>query len=188
MTALVLPIYEIEPFVRDVAKRFGRQSVIGFDPEDTLAHVTLIVPFLPPDRVTPSVEHELEELFSHAEPVEFRLTGACGFPGGFVYLAVDSPYSIVGLVHRIVARWPEAPPYGGRHSDVVPHVTVWDDPDGRVPDEVLRIVSHLQPVPVVAGEVQLVSLTPPSWTVLRRFRLGGPTSAEPSTLPSEASA
>jgi 2'-5' RNA ligase len=188
MTALVLPIYEIEPFVRDVARRFARKSVIGFDPDDTLAHVTLIVPFLPPDRVTPSVEQDLEEIFSRAEPPEFRLTGACGFPGGFVYLAVDSPYSIVGLVRSIVARWPEAPPYGGRHSDLVPHVTVWDDPDGRVPDEVLRIVSHLQPVRVVAREVELVSLTPPSWTVLRRFRIGSELAEEPATLPSEASA
>ncbi len=188
MTALVLPIYEIEPFVREVAERFGRKSVAGFAPDDTLAHVTLIVPFLPPDRVTPPVEHELEELFAHAAPVEFRLTGACGFPGGFVYLAVDSPSPIVALVREIVARWPEAPPYGGRHSDVVPHVTVWDDPGGAVPDEVLRLVSGLQAVPIVARDVELVSLTPPSWTVLRRFRLGGAHAEEPSRLASGASA
>ncbi len=186
MTALVLPIYEIEPFVRDIADRFGRKSVVGFDPDDTLSHVTLIVPFLPPERVTPSVEQELEELFARTAPLRFRLTGACAFPGGFVYLAVDSPSPIVELVREIVDRWPEAPPYGGRHSDVVPHVTVWDDPDGAVPDDVLHLVSHLQPVAVSAHEVELVSLTPPSWTVLRRFSLGAAREREPSTLASEA--
>lgn len=173
MTALVLPIYEIEPFVREVASRFGRESVTGFDADDTLAHVTLIVPFLHPSRVTPAVEQELAGLFAAIEPLQFRLTGACGFPGGFVYLAVDPPSAILGLVDRIVERWPETPPYGGRHPEVVPHVTVWDDPKGAVPDPVLRLVSSLQPVPVVARDVELVSLTPPSWTVLRRFRLGG---------------
>ncbi|MEV0383652.1 2'-5' RNA ligase family protein [Nonomuraea sp. NPDC050643] len=115
-TALVVTVPEAEPLVRR-----WRVRDIGF-----MAHVTVLVPFLRVDRVDDGVRRELRELFGRhpAFEVTFREVGR--FPG-VVYLAPEPAEPFVRMTEAVVGRWPEAPPYGGRHDEIIPHLTVSDE-------------------------------------------------------------
>ncbi|SEG24892.1 2'-5' RNA ligase superfamily protein [Nonomuraea solani] len=112
-TALIVNVPEAEPLVRR-----WRARELGF-----LAHVTVLVPFLHVSRVDDTIRDELRELFLRhpAFEVTFREIGR--FPD-VVYLVPEPADPFVRLTEAVVARWPEAPPYGGRFDTVIPHLTV----------------------------------------------------------------
>jgi len=129
-SAIILPVGAAEPLVGDWRRLHDESAAAGVP-----AHVTVVAPFLPPDRLTPGVIAELRALCSarHAPQVRFRrvrrfppLDGAAGV----VYLDPEPADGLRALTEAVVARWPEAPPYGGIHDAIVPHLTVAiaDDP------------------------------------------------------------
>ncbi|WP_223267355.1 2'-5' RNA ligase family protein [Streptosporangium nondiastaticum] len=76
------------------------------------------------------------------------------FPG-VLYLAPVPDAQVRQLTEEITARWPEAPPYGGKFSEVVPHLTIADGPDDAVLDETeTSILPHLP----IASRVSSVDL------------------------------
>ncbi|MFB4275345.1 MULTISPECIES: 2'-5' RNA ligase family protein [unclassified Nonomuraea] len=112
-TALIVKVPEAEPLVRRWRKR-----EIGI-----MAHVTVLVPFLHVSRVDEGVRRELGALFARQPAVDVSFHRIGRFPD-VVYLAPDPAGPFVRLTEDVVARWPEAPPYGGLHDAIVPHLTL----------------------------------------------------------------
>ncbi|GAA3469626.1 2'-5' RNA ligase family protein [Nonomuraea roseola] len=129
-TALVVNVPAAEPVVGRWRERHDPSAAYGVG-----AHVTVLYPFLTLGRIDAGVRGELSRLFAarRAFDVTFRATGR--FPG-VLYLAPEPSGPLRELTESVTARWPEARPYGGRHLDVVPHLTVADGAEADVMAEI----------------------------------------------------
>ena len=130
-------------------------------------HVTLLVPFVAPERIDEEVVAALRALLEPVTPFHYVLGGVCAFPGGTTYLVSRPPEPFVELVRAIVRRWPDHPPYGGEHDAIVPHVTI-------PPEDVeLERLAALGLIPARAEEAWLTVEQPGRWTTRARFRFSG---------------
>jgi 2'-5' RNA ligase len=116
--AVVVPVAAAEPVVSGWRERYDASAARGMP-----AHVTALYPFLPEDRLTDAVLAELGELCAGLPILEivFRRVGRFR---DVLYLAPEPAGGLRELTLAIARRWPEAPPYGGRFDDVIPHLTV----------------------------------------------------------------
>jgi len=123
-SAIILPVAVAEPLVSGWRMRHDASAAAGVP-----AHVTVIAPFLAPERVTADVLAELRALFSARPAPQVRFTRSGRFPAtgdapGVLYLDPEPADGLRALTETVVGRWPEAPPYGGIHGQIVPHLTV----------------------------------------------------------------
>jgi 2'-5' RNA ligase len=170
-TALIVPVPEIEPIVGRFRALHDPVAAAGVP-----AHVTVLYPFLPPARMSTDVVRTLGELFSTiaAFDAEFAETGR--FPGVLYFApALDAPFR--NLTERVFDTYPEAPPYGGQFSDIVPHLTIAhaDDPaqlDG-IAAEVAAAAQDNVPVRAVIRDVVLIEKVGGRWRTRMRFPLKG---------------
>jgi 2'-5' RNA ligase len=93
------------------------------------AHVTVVAPFVAPARLTEETIAELRALFAAVAAPRVRFSRTARFApatdaAGVLYLAPEPADGLRALTQTVVARWPEAPPYGGLHPQIVPHLTV----------------------------------------------------------------
>src|SRR6266516_3596669 len=75
---------------------------------------------------------------------------------------------------RYGARFPEAPPYAGAHSEVVPHLTIGHDAARPVLENAAEAVSAHLPIRATVEVVRLIAGTPDHcpWLTLGEFPLG----------------
>ena len=148
-TALLAVVPEAEPVVGHWRRRFDSSASAGVP-----AHVTVLVPFLDIDRIDAAVIDELRALFGGHGAFTVRFDKCRRFPD-VLYLAPapDEPYR--ALTEAVAARWPEAPPYGGQFTEVIPHLTVADGRPAHVLDEVEAALTGRLPI---AADVVSVSL------------------------------
>jgi len=87
--------------------------------------------------------------------------------------AIDLQVGVRTLTDAVWRRFPETPPYGGVHDDVIPHVTVGHNrPLSALRAAADEISTHL-PIPAVVGQVLLMagSNAPNSWRTLHELSL-----------------
>jgi hypothetical protein len=95
LTGVIIPVLAVEPLL----------DRPGVPPRIVEAHVTVLFPWVPIDRLTDEDERALAAIFA-----EFR-----------------------ELTRRVAARWPDHPPYGGEFGDdIQPHLTVTMDVSEKV--------------------------------------------------------
>ena len=171
MSALAVLFPEAEALVGDLRRAHDPSAAFGVPP-----HVTVLVPFVPPERLGDEVLSELRSLFATVPPMETTFRETRTFPGtGTLYLAPEPETWFRDLTVRVVARWPEHPPYGGTFDDVVPHLTVADGVGPDVRDACRERVVPGLPLRATAREVHLFvgANRPPGWRLVERFDLGG---------------
>lgn len=122
-TAVQIPVPDLEPVVRPRMERMN-PDLVPEDPDDTVAHITLLAPFVDLTGMTDGVLAELGRFFADVTPFDYQLTGIHTFPGGTVYLSPSPAVPFRHLTHELARLFPEHPPYGGEFDDVVPHLTV----------------------------------------------------------------
>lgn len=167
-SSIMVLVPAAEPVVGPWRDRYDPRAPIGVP-----AHVTLLYPFLPPDRIDDAVVAELQVLLRTFEPFAFGLVAAGRFPG-VLYLAPDPAEPFVAMSDAIAARWPEAPPYGGKFSSNVPHLTVAHLDDSERLDELERVIAPSLPIETAATSAWLlVQDDAGSWWVRSRLALGG---------------
>lgn len=128
-SALLVAIPEAEPVVGSL--RLAHDSVAA---DGIPAHVTVIYPFVPRDRLTDEVRHAISAIF-HAFPAfDYRFERVARFGDTTVYLAPEPAEVFVRLRDAVHARFPEHPPYGGAFDVVIPHLTVGDGLDRPTAD------------------------------------------------------
>jgi 2'-5' RNA ligase len=161
-TALVIAIEDAEPF--DAVRR-------ELMPEEVAAgipfHLTLLYPF-------GELEDDARAFFAGRTPFEFELTRVVAWPD-VVYLAPEPEDELRACMQALFDRFPEFPPYGGIHEDVLPHATLGESVDGpAVRGEIERRLAPHLPHRCQARDVSLLEeLAPGRWRERRRLPLGG---------------
>jgi 2'-5' RNA ligase len=168
-TALIVAVPEAEAAV-------GRWRAL-LDPAASWgvpAHVTVLYPFVAPDQVTEAV---LEQLAGVAAAFpRFRVTfgRVAWFGDDVVWLAPAPDEPFKALTMALWRRFPHSPPYGGEHSEVVPHLTIGHGAAKPVLQQAAEAVEAHLPVDAAIGRLRLIagSQEPGSWRTVAAFDLG----------------
>lgn len=121
-TGIVIPVHEADALV--VARTAAARPQQLPRENNRFAHITLLAPFYPADRIDDAVVHHLTRFFAEVVPFGFDLTEVCEFPGGITYLSPEPATTFRRLTQQLHHEFPDFPPYGGAFDDVVPHLTV----------------------------------------------------------------
>lgn len=165
-TALLIVVPEAETLVAGARQRYDPAAADGIP-----AHVTVLYPFLPEERLDAEVLATLRELFAAHEPFGLRFTGFGRFPD-LLWLAPEPDGPVRALTGAVVARWPEAPPYRGAYEPV-PHLTVALKQPEETYAAVERDFAAGLPLSAAVTEVRLVVCDGVRWHQRTSFPLGG---------------
>lgn len=170
-SALVIPVPEAEPLVRPFRERYDPSAALGVP-----AHITLLHPFIAPERIGADTLDKATACFRAFAPVEYSLTEVRRFPAETLYLAPEPDEPFRKLTMTIWDRFPETPPYGGAWPDIVPHLSVGRFADARqlerAADELDRIAETAPPIRAHASTAVLIVNTTGRWVIRETFKLG----------------
>jgi len=119
-SALVAVVPEAEPLVDELRSRFDPSALVGVP-----AHITVLFPFMPVELLTTDVFGQLGTVVGSFVEFEFRLERIGRFPQT-TYLAPEPPEPFAEMTAALGRVFPDYPPYGGRFSQSIPHLTVAD--------------------------------------------------------------
>ncbi|MEU8079212.1 2'-5' RNA ligase family protein [Catellatospora citrea] len=168
-TALIVPIPEAEPAVGTLRATLDRAASWGVP-----AHVTVLYPFLPPEQVDEIVLATVRDIVAAVPRSDVWLTHVDWFGDTVVWLAPQPDQVFRDLTAAVWRCFPQAPPYGGAHSDVVPHLTVGHDAARPVLANAAEAVSAQLPIRTTVEVVRLIAGTPDHspWRTVCEFPLG----------------
>lgn len=156
-TALIVPVPEAEPQVRDLRLAHDRSAARGVP-----AHVTILFPFLDTEELD---EAALADLISRFPAFDFELDRVEQFPDGSTWLRPTPSRPFLDLTAAVWQRWPKHPPYEGLHDEVIPHLTL---------SETAIDVRMELPIAARAREVTLIEEEPSGeWTARLQLPLLG---------------
>jgi hypothetical protein len=141
-TALIIAVPEAEDAVG--ALRLERDSSAR---KGVPAHITVLVPFLPPAEIDAAA---LRDVFTAHAEFDFILDRVARFEHGPVWLHPEPSGPFAELTRSVWARWPQHPPYGGIHEEVIPHLTVSETPIDL--EIALPIHAHVHQVTLIEEE------------------------------------
>ena len=168
-TALIVVVPEAEQAVGGFRASLDRAASWGIP-----AHVTVLYPFLPPEQVDERVLATLRDVIAGVPRFVTALTHVDWFGDAAVWLAPQPDQSFRDLTAAVWRRFPEAPPYLGAYSDVVPHLTIGHDAPRPVLEHAVAVVTRYLPITIAVETVRLISGTPDSgpWRTVCEFPLG----------------
>ena len=170
-TALIVPILAAEPAVGAWRTELDRAASWGVP-----AHVTVLYPFLEPQRIDEHVLSELQTIIGSMSAFDLTLERVEWFGDVVVWLAPDPDVPFRALTKAVWDRYPQCPPYGGAHTEPIPHLTIGDGaPRERLREAAEEVCRHL-PLRTRVERVSLIagSDAPGSWHALADFELGSP--------------
>ena len=168
-SALIIPVPNAEPVVGAWRRELDPSARVGVP-----AHITVLYPFVQPDRIDAATLDDLAALFAGVARFDFRLNEVRWFGDRVVWLAPTPNEPFNALTNLVGDHWPDHPPYEGRHSVVIPHLTVGDGARLDLLEEAAEEVAAVLPIEAAGDEVWLMSGTwqPDSWRVREVFGLG----------------
>jgi hypothetical protein len=167
---LLTPVPELDSVVRPRLERCSPE-LLPVDPDEPVAHITLLDPFADLGEIDDGMVSELRSFFADVLPFAFRLTSICQFPDGPTYLSADPAGPFRQLTHELFKRFPECPPYGGAFDDVVPHLSV-PIPEGEDVDKLRFELESRLPISAHAREAALYWSAPGASHTLETFSFG----------------
>lgn len=168
-TGLVVPVPDLET-------RLERHR-LAWDPVAALgarAHVTVLFPFAYADDVDDALLARVGDALRGFVrfPITFDQFGS--FEADVLYLSPEPEQPFRDITEALAAAFPEYPPYGGGFAEVVPHLTVANDPAAPV-GEIQSQLAALLPVSTTARAVELwVEGTDGQWSSRATFELDDP--------------
>lgn len=172
-TAVIVPVPEADAVVGPYRRVLDHSAAWGVP-----AHVTVVYHFLPPDRLTAAVVGGFREVLTQADSFTCRFVRVAWFGHDVVWLAPEPAGPFRALTELVWRRFPECPPYGGAHTEVIPHLTVGSTRVGdraalrQAADEVrtqLPITAEVDRVRLIAGSAEAGS-----WRTVAEFPLSAP--------------
>ena len=118
-SALLIAVPEAEPLVGALRAQHDPSAAAGVP-----AHVTILYPFVPPERIDDGVDDAVRSVVAGHRSFAFSLRTAERFEDGLLWLEPSPPEPFLALIEALADRFPEYPPYGGEIDVIVPHVTV----------------------------------------------------------------
>jgi len=150
-SAVVIEVPQAAPLVDEWRRQYTYDGPLGVP-----AHVTLLTPFVPAERIDEQVEERLGAIVGREEPFDFVLRRTARFPEGpLLYLPPEPTEPFLRLTEAIAAEWPEHPPYEGIHDTIVPHLTV-AEADVHVLDGIAETLELELPIETRATEALLL--------------------------------
>lgn len=139
-------------------------------PAGVPAHITLIVPWLPPDEIGDDDLDELAGAVAAVPAFDFSLTRVGWFGRSVLWLGPEPTDPFVRLTAVLAERF-GTPPWDDEFDEVVPHLTVGHASDGVELASVAEALAAQLPVPCRAEEVWVMVGDGTRWSVCRRLRL-----------------
>lgn len=167
-SAILIPVPQAEPVVGPYRLEYDPVAAAGVP-----AHITLIVPWLPPDEIGPGDLAELAVALDTTRPFEFYLGRVSWFGRAVLWLAPEPVEPFVKLTGLLANRF-GTPPYDDEFDEIVPHLTVAHASDGV---ELAGVAAALKteldtnPIRCNAEEVWVMVGNGTSWTVRDRVHL-----------------
>jgi 2'-5' RNA ligase len=163
-SALIVAVPEAEPLVGPWRLRYDNAS-LGIP-----AHVTLLFPFVPAEKLDASLFEELRDLFAEQPAFAVAFPRVARFPE-VAWLVPEPAEPFQRLTGLIFSRYPDYPPYEGVHDEVIPHLTVAVG-DRTVQDQVDAALTGQLPVAAEVRQVVLLEEQPDGlWRTRERFPL-----------------
>ncbi|MGH3627122.1 MAG: 2'-5' RNA ligase family protein, partial [Sciscionella sp.] len=134
------------------------------------AHVTLIVPWLPPGEIRPDDLESLDGELSDVKSFEFDLLRVDWFGRRVLWVAPEPAEPFVELTNRLSERF-TTPPWEGEFDKVVPHLTVAHSGEGVDLDPVAQNVAAQLPLRCRAEEIWVMCAGGTRWELRHRVRL-----------------
>lgn len=117
-SAFIIRVPEAEPCVGALRERFDASARLGVP-----AHITVLYPFMPPDRITDAVLRSAQVVLDTVPSFTFALSEVARFPTT-AYLVPEPAEPFIALTQSLARHFPEYPPFRGEHDSIVPHLTV----------------------------------------------------------------
>jgi 2'-5' RNA ligase len=168
---LAVPVPEADGLVRRLTAEWEPAYDLGSPDDDVHAHVTVLGPFVPLERL-PDVDAAVREVLAGVEPFTFVLDEVDRFDGVVVFLRPNPAAPFEELTRRLHERFPEHPPYGGRFAEVVPHLTVGPIRSPEMERALTDAATAVVPLACEATEVRLIWNDDRSFRTVARYALG----------------
>jgi 2'-5' RNA ligase len=167
-SAVVVPIPEAENAVGRFRAQLDESATWGVPP-----HVTILYPFVHPDRIDDQVLASLAEGIRTVSATRIVLTRVDWFGEQVAWLAPEPDRPFRDLMKAVCSRFPDCPPYGGGHPDPTPHLTIGaDGPLSDLRAAAKAVEVHL-PIAVDVTTAHLIcgSQEPHSWHTVAEIPL-----------------
>jgi 2'-5' RNA ligase len=167
-SAVLVPVPEAERALGHLRRRLDNVGGARVP-----AHVTVVYPFMPPERIDDAVIEQLRRVVAGVAAFDAVLERVAWFGDGVLYVAPEPAEPFRQLTKAVAAAFPEHQPYGGAYDDPIPHLTVGaetptEDLRSAVPElrSLLPVRAHVDHALLVqgTGDVQ--------WEVRARLPLG----------------
>ncbi len=168
-SAIILPLPAAERAVSAWRTRLEPSAGWGVP-----AHVTVLYPFLAPERIDEAVLEALASAVRTVPRFDVVLTRVEWFGDSVVWLAPEPEAPFRALTAAVWHQFPDTPPYGGAFSDVVPHLTVGDATATQLLRQAGEAVRKQLPIRTRVDVAQLIvgSREPNSWHTIIELPLG----------------
>lgn len=168
-SALLVSIPEVEEAVAPHRAQVDEAAAFGIP-----AHVTVLFPFMPPSEVNAQVIGTLAAAISSVPRFHATFESTGWFGTNVLWLAPKPAAAFGALTTAVAAAFPDYPPFGGRHEEVIPHLTVGHDVARGQLQEAEASVLRCLPIRATVTEVALWCGTdvPAGWRRAMGFPLG----------------
>jgi 2'-5' RNA ligase len=136
------------------------------------AHITLIVPWLPPGEITPADLAELDDVLRDIKAFNFELARVDWFGRRVLWVAPRPATPFLELTNLLADRF-GTPPWEDEFDEVVPHLTVAHASDGVELAPIAADVAGRLPLSCRAEEVWVMVGDGIRWTLKHRVVLAG---------------
>lgn len=171
ISAFAVKVPAAEPIAADLRRRFDPTVALGVP-----AHITLLVPFMDPERITDEVLARARRVLQRTAPFSFVLGKVGRFPET-AYLAPEPAAPFIEMTRALVKEFPEFPPYDGAHDDIVPHLSVAHGNALHAEEAAIELQARLLasgPVQAHCTEVVLIENASGRWMDMHVFPLTDP--------------
>jgi 2'-5' RNA ligase len=165
-TALVVEVPAAEPVVGHFRGQLDGNALLGIP-----AHITILAPFMPANRIDAGTLADLEGLASGTPSFDFLLDRTAWFGTSVLWVGPADPRPFRDLTDRVVAAFPEFPPFQGQFDEVVPHLTVGYDRNLDEMRHAEQVIDANLPIAARACAVTLMAELAPGgqWSTLATF-------------------
>jgi 2'-5' RNA ligase len=155
-SALIIDVPVAEPLVKEWRAKHDWSAQHGVP-----AHITLLFPFAPSDKIDERLHADLRALFAAHPAFSFSLSRVARFPD-VAWLAPEPAEPFRVLTEAIASQYPDYPPYEGIHDVVIPHLTVAEG-NTELQDEVDVALTPALPIEAEARSVLLILEDQTGW-------------------------
>ncbi len=171
-SGLVIALPELESLIGHWRSRYDA-AVSGVP-----AHVTLLVPWVPPAEITEADLDAVAQLARSWPPfnVSFRDFGVFENRHGpdVYWLSPEPTDEFLALIDDVLSCWPDYPPYEGVHGDdVTPHLTVSSSAAAAELEEMRSTVRGQLPITARADRISVLEVSDDRCVTRTSFRLAG---------------